>query len=51
MSYALVSAGSAVVGANSGAITPAFGQSTTANNLLILWVGAAGVVTTLPAAP
>lgn len=51
MAYALVgSRGAATFGTLSAAITPAYGQTPTAGNLLILWV-AGGGGSTLPAAP
>ena len=51
MAYALVgSAGAVSVGASGAAVTPAYGQTPTANNLLVCCVGSAGSVT-LPAAP
>ena len=43
MAFALVgSLGAVTQGASSAAVTPAYGQTPTANNLLICWVGVAG---------
>lgn len=52
MAYALVGSRGAVSGPGSAntAVTPAYGQTPTANNLLILFVSASGS-TTLPATP
>lgn len=51
MAYALVgSAGAVSTGATGAAVTPAFGQTPTANNLLILFIASDGA-TTLPTTP